>query len=389
MTLTLHRRWPAAFAGACLLGALPAGAVSNTSAATDWRLYPGQAFNGVEGALDGVARLWFTDSAGASSVCSGTLLAGGRHVLTAAHCADDFSSMRVDFGLVAGVASVSRSVSVDRVWLAPGWNGTLSTGADLAVLELDAPVTSIQGAVLATGSALGRDFLFAGQGTTTTGASTQGGNWGDWGWAHWGTNTFDVTSKVFKDATGGRGDDTYGETWLFDFDAVGVGHAVRHNTLAAPNNRPMRLHTTHRLAQIEGDDWSSSTGLGASEALLAPGDSGAGAFVWDGTQWRLSGVMSWTMQQCDPRSRATCDYSAGNPSSFGDLAAATAVYSHVEWIDGILDARSQPLSVAVAVVGVVPEPSTYGMLGAGLLMLAWLSMRRRNTMPLRYSPSGK
>ena len=374
-----------ALAGA-LLGAAPAGAVSNTSGPTDWRLVPGQAFQGVSGALDSTARLWFTDSAGQAFVCSGTLLAGGRHVLTAAHCADDFVTLRVDFGLAGGAPAVSRTASADKVWLQPGWNGTLSTGADLAVIELDAPVTSIRGAMLSTGSAVGSNFLFAGYGTTTTGSSTQGGTWADPDWGHWGMNSFDVSTQVFNTITRGRGEASFGETWLFDFDAP-QGQA-RPDPLAWMKARSWLPQARHWAGASGDGSTPDSPGLGAMEALLAPGDSGAGAFVWDGTQWLLSGVMSWTMQTCQQSTQLMCDHTGSNPSSFGDLAAATAVYTHVGWINGILDERSMAMG-PLMVASVVPEPSVYALFGAGLLVISLLAVRRRSTNPLRYSPSGK
>ena len=381
MTLTFHRVWPLALAGAGLLSALPARAVSNTSDAIDWRLQPGQAFNGATGPLDSVARLWGTDTAGQSFVCSGTLLAGGRHVLTAAHCADGFSSLQVDFGVVGGVASASRTVSADQVFLHSGWNGTLSTGADLAVLELSAPVTTIVGAELSGQSALGSSFLFAGHGSTTTGGSTSGGSWADWGYAHWGTNTFDLTNQTFR----GSAAAPYGETWLFDFDAPTGSRAAGGTTV---RGRPSLV--AHRLLAPETEPMPESAFVPRSEALLAPGDSGAGAFVWDGTQWRLTAVMSWTLQHRCTVADLACDTSTSNASSFGDLAAATALVGHTDWINSIIADRTDPLTAGssgplalAAVVGVVPEPSSYALFGGGLLMLAWISRRRRSTRPLR------
>ena len=374
MTLTFHRAWT--LAGASLLAALPAQAVSNTSAATDWRLQPGQLFNGVAGPLDSVARLWGTDSAGQSFVCSGTLLAGGRHVLTAAHCADGFSNLQVDFGLVGGTASVSRTVSPGQVWLHSGWNGTLSTGADLAVLALSAPVTTISGAQLSGRDDLGSSFLFAGHGSTSTGGSASSGSWADWGWAHWGSNSFDLTNQTFR----GGAAAPYGETWLFDFDAPSGSRAA----LASPGRGRPGL-VAHRLLAAEAEPAQDAAVTPRSEALLAPGDSGAGAFVWDGTQWRLSAVMSWTLQHRCTVPGLACDADPGNSASFGDLAAATALVGHVAWIDSIVNDRAGPLSVAgvTAVVGVVPEPASYALFGGGLLMLAWFSRRRRSTRPLR------
>lgn len=363
-----------------LLAGLVAGsaqAVSNTSAATDWRLMPGQVFNGVAGPLDSVARLWGTDTAGQSFVCSGTLLAGGRHVLTAAHCADGFSSLQVDFGLVGGTAGVSRSVSPDQVWLHSGWNGTLSTGADLAVLALNAPVTTIAGAQLSGRNDLGSSFLFAGHGGTTTGGTSSGATWADWGWAHWGSNSFDLTNQAFR----GGAAAPYGETWLFDFDAPSGSRAAQ----AGPaRGRPGLV--AHRRLAAEPEPAQDTVVAPRSEALLAPGDSGAGAFVWDGQHWRLSAVMSWTLQHgCNPAHGLACDSNPDNSASFGDLAGATALHGHVAWIDGIINQRNGPLAAAsmAAVVGVVPEPPGYALFGGGLLLLAWFSRRRRSTRPLR------
>lgn len=379
MTLTFHRAWT--LAGASLLAALPAQAVSNTSAATDWRLQPGQVFNGVAGPLDSVARLWGTDSAGQSFVCSGTLLAGGRHVLTAAHCADGFSSLQVDFGLVGGTASVSRTVSPGQVWLHSGWNGTLSTGADLAVLALSAPVTTISGAQLSGRNDLGSAFLFAGHGSTTTGGSSSGTTWDDWGWAHWGSNSFDLTNQTFR----GNTPAPYGETWLFDFDAPSGSRAA----LASPGRGRPGL-VAHRRLAAEAEPAQDRAVTPRSEALLAPGDSGAGAFVWDGQQWRLSAVMSWTLQHsCNQANGLACDSNPDNTASFGDLAGATALDGHIAWIDSVIHNRAGPMAAAgmgtvvTAVVGVVPEPPGYALFGGGLLMLAWFSRRRRSTRPLR------
>jgi hypothetical protein len=108
----------------------------NTSSLSNWRFAPGQVFNGVAGALDGVARLSFTAASdGLGYACSGSLLAGGQYVLTAGHCADDFTSMTVQFGWYNGTAQVTRSVSVSDVYLNPQWNGTLDTGADIALIS--------------------------------------------------------------------------------------------------------------------------------------------------------------------------------------------------------------------------------------------------------------
>lgn len=326
----------------------------NTSAPSNWRFTPGQAFNGVAGALDGVARLTFVTSAG-TYACSGSLLAGGQYVLTAAHCADDFSSMKVEFGWANGTAAVTRSVAVTDAYVHPAWTGALDTGADIAVIKLNQAVTTIQGYKLSTTNDVGKDFLMAGYGTTTNGSTSTATNWLDGNWGHYGYNTFDIDSKSYNEISdkyiGWGYDASYyapGVTYMSDFDDGTAGH----NTLG-------------RMAGVAGNEWTSSTGLGNLEALIAGGDSGGGDFVWNGTEWILSGVHSWGWQgfeACPYFGLSGCDISTRNSSSFGDLSGSTATFSHVAWINSVT---------------AVPEPATYGMMLSGLALVGAMARRRR------------
>ena len=332
----------AAAMAATLLGLGMVGsaqAVSSTSSPSNWRLLPGQAFKGVAGALDGVARIQFD-----GYVCSGSLLAGGAYVVTAAHCADGFSSMTVEFGVVGDQAAVTRSVAAKDAHVNPGWNGTLDTGADIAILKLSAPVTGIRGFNLSTTNDVGKDHLLAGYGTTATGGGGISPGWDEWGYAHYGYNTFDVTSKTFNDAWDGSGVNTYGETYVIDFD-----------------NGLSRNNTLQRVADLRGNGWASGLGLGADEALIAGGDSGGGDYVWNGSEWLLSGVHSWGWQFCQGRVSPNCDLFSGASSSYGDLSGSTAVFSHGDWISSVIS---------------VPEPGTFGLMLAGLAAAGWVARRR-------------
>jgi secreted trypsin-like serine protease len=327
--------------------------ISNTSDPANWRLTPGQSFNGVTGALDGVARLLFTTPQG-NFICSGSLLAGGQYVLTAAHCADGFTSMTAEFGVVNDVAAVTRTVTGAVVH--SGWNGSLDTGADIALVKLNQAVTTIQGFKLSTTNDIGKNYLMAGYGTTATGAGRSDPGWDEWGYAHYGYNTFDVDSSTFTaawDAYSGEGvhtDPTYGVTYVSDFDPLSsVRNASRYNTLQV-------------VADLTGGSWSSSAGLGTNEALIAGGDSGGGDYVWNGSAWELSGVHSWGWQFCQGRVDPSCDFRRRNSSSYGDLSGSTAVFDHVEWINSVITA--------------VPEPGTWGMMALGMGMIG-LSLRRR------------
>ena len=343
----------------------------NTSSPSNWRFAPGQLFNGVA-ALDGVALLEFTASDGGTYACSGSLLQGGAYVLTAGHCADDFvGNMTVMFGYYNGVASVTRTVSQGNATLHPLWQGfdnSADAGTDLAILKLSAPVTNIQGYKLSTTNDVGKTFLMAGYGTSGTATSSTGPNWNDGNYGHYGYNTFDVTSKTFNQAVdsvvaGWGYNAAYytGTTYMSDFD--NASGAAANNTLG-------------RIAGVTGNAWTSGTGLGANEALIAGGDSGGGDFVWDAAsgQWLLSAVHSWGWNgnqtngtgACDFVGLTGCDTRPNNGSSYGDLSGSTAVFDQQAWINSVVNPAVP-----------VPEPETYALMLAGLGLVAAAARRRR------------
>jgi secreted trypsin-like serine protease len=331
----------------------------NSSSVANWRFAPGQLFNGVA-ALDGVARISFSNSSG-SWACSGSLLAGGEYVLTAAHCADDFTSMTIHFGWYANAAAVTRTVAAGNASVHPMWTGELDTGADIAVVKLNAPVTTIPGYNLSTTNDVGKTHLMAGYGTTSVGSTNSATNWADGGYGHYGYNTFDVTSNDFNAAV-----QTIDPTWGYDpsYYLPGITYMVDFDN---PNGSQTN-NTLGRVAGVTGNTYTSGTGLGTQEALIAGGDSGGGDFVWDGSQWLLSGVHSWGWQGnsvCFYINVGTnnCDVGSANSSSYGDLSGSTAVVSHLAWINSVT---------------AVPEPQTPLMLLAGLAAIGGALRRRGN-----------
>ncbi|MCV2350176.1 trypsin-like serine protease [Paucibacter sp. Y2R2-4] len=326
----------------------------NTSAPSNWRFAPGQTIGGVAGALDGVARLSFTNSSG-SWACSGSLLEGGQYVLTAAHCADDFTSMKVQFGWYNGTATVTRNVAVGGATVHSGWNGDLDTGADIAILKLDQAVTTIKGYKISTTNDVGKEHLMAGYGTTQAANTNSATNWNDGNYGHYAFNTFDIDSKTLNSLADPAYDANYykyGVTYMVDFD-----------------NGTADKNTIGRIGAKVGQNWGN-TGISnlANEGLIAGGDSGGGDFVWNGTEWLLSGVHSWGWGGSSACSYygvptpGTCDNATANGSSYGDLSGSTAVFSHAAFINSVT---------------AVPEPQTYALMALGLIGVAAAARRRK------------
>jgi Trypsin/PEP-CTERM motif len=326
-------------------------AVVSTNDPSNWILSPGQNINGTgAGAFDGVAKLLFTAASdGGGYVCSGSLLMGGQYVLTAAHCADDFTAMTVDFKFGTVTANVTEA------YIQPGWTGfdsSVGNGSDIAILKLDQKITGIQGFKLSTTNDVGSDMLLAGYGLVGTGStgSTDFDRPSSELWRpHFGFNTADTTDKVLSDTVfgPGAGSNPFGETYVFDFDS------------GQPANNALK-----RIADEFGGAWTSDRGLGESEALIAGGDSGGGDFVWNGSEWLVSGVHSYGWGLCSGPGLRGCDSVPDTNSSFGDLSGSTAVFSHVEWINGVT---------------AVPEPETYALMLAGLASALAAARRRKPT----------
>mgnify|MGYP003810942471 CR=1 FL=1 len=276
--------------------------------------------------LNAVAKLTLTRSDG-TYTCSGSLLASGLYVLTAAHCvtgADgDATTSKITLSWNEGeVKATSTSYIV-----ATGWDGDLGEGNDLALIQLSSAVTGIDGYALYTGSALGEDVLIAGYGRTGTGST---GSTGDSGTLYYGYNEYDADGRVHQMT---RVTDSI---YLYDFD------------------------DGSRRTSLFG-----SSGLGSGlEALIAPGDSGGATLVYDGGVWYLAGVHSF-IGCLSPNCAAD--------SSFGDYAGDVSVYAQLDWLQGYV----------VSPVAAVPEPGnlTFFLAGLGTVLAASRAMLRSRSGP--------
>jgi hypothetical protein len=215
-------------------------------------------------------------------------------VLTAAHLFTAASSATFTIG--------GTTYTSTQLFTAPGWDGNSSDGSDIGLVHLSSSLTAIPPPPLYTGSSLlGQTDTFVGLGFTGTGLT---------GW-----KTLDGQKRGFQDVVDvnnqyfGNTNSVFGAT----FDTPASGNAL---TL---------------------------------EGCVAPGDSGGGVFVTDGSQYYLAGVISFVAS------------TNGNANSaYGNISGFDSVSPAMPWI-----------------IATVPEPSTLTMAAAFGLALFWAQKRRR------------
>lgn len=212
-------------------------------------------------------------------------------VLTAAHLLTAASSATFTIG---GTAYTSTQLFTD-----PSWDGNASDGSDFGLVHLSSSLTAIPPPSLYSGSSLlGQTCTFVGYGFTGTGLT---------GW-----KTLDGQKRGFQ-------------------NVVDVNNANFGNPAFVFG------------ATFDNPHLTNSTAL-PLEGCVAPGDSGGGVFVMDGSQYYLAGVISFVAS-----TNGSANSSYGNISGFDSLSAA------MPWIDTI-----------------VPEPSVSTLaLGGGLAALCF------------------
>ncbi len=258
-------------------------------------------------------------------LCSGSLLSTGMHFLTAAHCVLDSSgnplggSATITFtnDLNQSFAYQSIASSAHPSFQANNYTG----GFDLAIITLNAVVDSSIGRLSlyqGTGE-MGATGTVIGYGRTGTGLT--GSLAGTFGTRHQGLNVVDdiLTNNIL----------------FFDFDSG----APQNNTLG-------------------------NTGLGASEVMVALGDSGGPTLIGG----QIAGIHSFITCVASPFPGQIClsppDVDNLNNSSFGERFGDTRISTYNTWIQGVVDPAS------------IPEPST---VAAGLCAAVTCLLRSRRT----------
>ncbi|WIX33808.1 trypsin-like serine protease [Salinicola sp. JS01] len=268
---------------------------------------PGDGFDGVGKVLT------------ATALGTGTLLANGRAVLTAAHVVEDnVGPIRVTFNGVEG----RYSATVADYWINPGYT-TDGYRDDLALLLLDQPAPAYlpRYALYRDSDELNQVATLVGYGATGTGA--QGYDSASGGQRVTAQNRMETTWDAVDGALGGGSWYTpTGSQLVADFDSG----SLRYDT----------------LGQLMG---LYDYGLGDTEGMIAPGDSGGPAFI-DG---KLAGVASYSASLVGPYGQRL-DATDEVDSSYGELGAWQRVSHYQSWIDATLSAAGAPLSTTVRAV---------------------------------------
>jgi len=311
----------------------------------------------------GVVGLLMNFGAGGSFICSGTLLPDRQSILTAGHCVSDgFGtanplSTTVFFQPPAGLtptasiynnpAATSRTVT--NYFVNAGYTGQVVDQNDIAVLRMSslAPDWAVSHGIYTGGDLTGQNFTVAGYGRLGTGAGTNTAT----GRLRTGDNRYDFR---FGDADWGVG------YWDGAFDnpalpaaQVAFSYVSDFDNGLAANDASCRLAADPDFTIPAGSAKYCNTGVGVREVGVAGGDSGGPNFI----NGLISGVNSYGLSF----GVAYGDINSTLNSSFGEFSGYVPTFIHADFINASL----------------VPEASTYLMMGLGLIGIGALTRRRR------------
>lgn len=228
--------------------------------------------------LDPEAELIVSLSDGSQVGCSGSLLAGGEYVLTAAHCVTGDTDTLTATSVSLDFANVGLQVSSTSYIVDPTWTGNLYNGGDLALIKLSTPVTSITGYMLDLASSAAGDVVtLAGYGINAYG--TNGYSTNNFGTLYYGTTQY---LGLWSDPN---------TVYAYQFVNSGPGYT------------------------------------GSQEAVIAPGDSGGGALIDVNGTWEIVGVHDFNAcvtNGCTPN------------SSLNQYGGDTSVYADASFLEPYL-----------------------------------------------------
>ena len=315
----------------------------------------------------GTVALIMEYSNGSAFICSGSVMADGRSIATAAHCVSDgagtanpvkttvhFFNGNPDQRAV-GVGNTSETRTVTAYFVHPEYTGEVIDQNDIAILRInkEAPASAQRYDLFTTNDLTGTQFNVAGHGTR----STTGGNNGNTppfgartGFLREGDNIYDYAwgdsrfQGFFTDVIAGEnffGTADIEFSFISDFD---------NGTQAQDQSR--RIANALGLGPIGNTLFPINFGVGAREVGIAGGDSGGPGFV-DG---KLATINSYGLTF----GTNFGDFGGGLNSGWGEFSGYVPVYIHTDFI----------------ATTAVPEPASWALLIMGF-GLTGATMRRR------------
>jgi hypothetical protein len=248
---------------------------------------------------DGVVRVSFGGYYG-----TGVLLYDGRAVLTAAHLfSDGDGAATVFFETGAGTTTVaSRFIAIHPAYDPVNGNNDLA----LVWLSRSAPLPAERYTLYRESDAIGKEMTMVGYGAPGTGADGADESYNGIPPRLMANNTFDADGAKLTEQLGTLLDwsPLRGSQLLADFD----------NGAIASDAIGSLLGVAHR-------------GLGLSEGLISPGDSGGPAFI----EGKIAGIASYTASLSQAGAHPDIDSQLN--SSFGEIAAWQDLGYAQQWID--------------------------------------------------------
>jgi len=319
----------------------------------------------------GTVALIMEYSNGDRFICSGSVMADGRSIVTAVHCVGDgagtanpvkttvhFYNGNPDERAVNPGASETRSVTA--YFVHPEYTGEVIDQNDIAILRInkEAPASAQRYDLFTTNDLTGTQFNVAGYGTR----STTGGNNGNTppfgartGYLREGDNIYDYAwgDSRFQDFFTTR--DTTGQFAgqnFFGFAEVEFSFISDFDNGLQAQDQSRRIANAIGLGPIGNTLFPINFGVGAREVGIAGGDSGGPGFV-DG---KLATINSYGLTF----GTNFGDFGGGLNSGWGEFSGYVPVYLHTDFI----------------ATTAVPEPASWAMLIMGF-GLTGATMRRR------------